>query len=356
MWHHLSTGSGPKNESKRTSPGHTHTRLYTVNTVSTRNHLSDRENASAGALIGTFVGDALGMPVEGWSHRHIQQEHGELDKMLDARRGRGTYTDDTQMMIATAKSLVGCEGVNARHMADLFLSHFDPVRGYGQGTTMVFQKWRNDVPVENASEQIFDGGSFGNGGSMRIAPVGVYYTDDPEQLADAVRTACGITHAHPLGIGGSYLQARSVAKAFNTTPDVDPEADAWLTQLQDDFPDDMDEDGVLLDKLEAAKRLLHEHSGPAPFSEVVDRLGCTSKAFESVPAAIYAFLANRDSFRDAVVYAVGIGGDTDTIGAMTGAIAGAYHGVTAVPDHWWNALENGSDGRDNIVELARKLV
>jgi len=177
--------------------------------VTIRDTLSTDENFSAGALLGTFIGDALGMPVEGWSWRKIREHHGKVDEMLDARMGKGTYTDDTQMMIATTKSLIELDGLDPAHMAKSYLEHYDSRRGYGQGTTMVFNKWRKGQDVDRAGEEIFDGGSFGNGGSMRIAPVGVYYHDDLDALEEAVRTVCGLTHAHPLGIGSSFLQAYS---------------------------------------------------------------------------------------------------------------------------------------------------
>ena len=321
--------------------------------METRGDLNTKQNRVAGALIGTFVGDALGMPVEGWSHQRIREIHGVVDKMLDARLGAGTYTDDTQMMIALTRSMIESQGLNADHLADSFLEHYEPDRGYGSGTTQVFQRWQNGENVHEASEQIFDGGSFGNGGSMRIAPVGVVYGWDPVRLAEALPIACGITHAHPLGLGGSYLQARSVGLARKFNGAIDPIA--WVEELQETLPKDFDKDGILSGKLETMKTMLKQKKQPIEFETVVRDLGCTSKAFESVPAAIYAFLANPGSFREAVVYAVGIGGDTDTIGAMTGAIAGARHGVRAVPDTWWSKLENGEDGRDAIVELAPQL-
>jgi ADP-ribosylglycohydrolase len=71
--------------------------------------------------------------------------------------------------------------------------------------------------------------------------------------------------------------------------------------------------------------------------------------------AIYAFLAHPNSFAEAVLYAVKLGGDTDTIGAMCGAIAGAYHGLDAIPNNWLNALENSTHGRDDALELASEL-
>ncbi len=308
------------------------------------------ENQVAGSFIGTFVGDALGMPVEGWPAERIQQEFETLDRMLDARLGTGTFTDDTQMMVATARSILACDGIDANHMAKSFLDHYDRRRGYGSGTTQVFQKWRRGADVEEASSEIFDGGSFGNGGSMRIAPVGILYGTDPEQLQPAIRTACGITHAHPLGLGGSFLQARSVGMAFDG-PDP-AKTTRWVNELREHHPETFDQNGELVNRLNEMQHLIEAEDGPADPAEVARCLGCTSKAFESVPAAIYSFLEHPDSFREAVVYAVSVGGDTDTIGAMTGAIAGACHGVRAVPDRWWNRLENGEDGRDDILELS----
>jgi poly(ADP-ribose) glycohydrolase ARH3 len=319
-----------------------------------RESLTPDEDSACGALLGTFVGDALGMPVEGWPHTRIADRFGELNEMIDAHLGPGTYTDDTQMMIATAKSLLAKNGVDKEHMAESFLNHYDPQRGYGQGTTMVFEKWQQGKSVEDASSEIFDGGSFGNGGSMRIAPVGVAYAGDPDALLRAVREACGLTHAHPLGIGGSFLQAYSVSMAFRSEPgDLSPVS--FVDDLVSQLPDDLDQDGTLTEQLNRMEDLIDRKDVVDP-GEVASSIGCTSKAFESVPSSIAAFLLNRESFRNALTYAVGIGGDTDTIGAMTGAIAGAYHGVTAIPDEWWNLLENGPDGRDEIMELSVELV
>jgi len=80
-------------------------------------------------------------------------------------------------------------------------------------------------------------------------------------------------------------------------------------------------------------------------------LGNGIEAFNSVPAAIYSFLVNPGSFAQAALYAVSLGGDTDTIGAMSGAISGAYLGIEAIPGKWEGKLEN----RGYIRELAEKL-
>jgi poly(ADP-ribose) glycohydrolase ARH3 len=100
------------------------------------------------------------------------------------------------------------------------------------------------------------------------------------------------------------------------------------------------------------RTLLRLH--PLP-EEVAETLGNGIEAQLSVPTALYAFTAHYDSFAQAVLYAVRLGGDTDTIGAMTGAIAGAFHGASAIPPNWLDALENGPQGRDYVTALADNL-
>ena len=79
-----------------------------------------------------------------------------------------------------------------------------------------------------------------------------------------------------------------------------------------------------------------------------ERLGSSIEAHESVPAALYSFLRHPESFENAVEFAVRLGDDTDTVGAMTGAIAGAFHGYRAIPAKWLRPLENGAKGRDYL--------
>ena len=84
--------------------------------------------------------------------------------------------------------------------------------------------------------------------------------------------------------------------------------------------------------------------------DVVAKLGNGTSCLESVPTAIYAFLSHRD-FKSAVIYAVSLGGDADTIGAMTGAIAGACYGIEGIPSQWRETVEN----HDLLDVLAKKL-
>lgn len=314
-----------------------------------------RQDRCVGALIGTFVGDALGMPVEGASPETLHREHGRLDEMLEARMGRGTYTDDTQLMIALGEAILAAEGIDEATLAERILDLHDPNRGYGRGTTRVLMQWREGVPVDEAAKRIFDGGSFGNGGAMRIASVAAAYHRDLDALKRAARRSCEITHAHPIGVTGAQIQARAIAEAIRAEAPGAIETSAFLDALEDGFDDAAVPGGVWEVRFETLRELVEADPGPVEPAQVARTLGNDSRVHTSVPAAIYAFLANTDSFEETVVYAVSIGGDTDTIGAMAGAIAGGLHGVDAVPERWWTALENATRGRDHVVGLGERL-
>lgn len=288
-----------------------------------------------GVLLGTFVGDALGMPFEGAPPAAIS----ERVDMVDARLGRGTYTDDTQMAIALAESLLECGGVDEEHLGRAFLAAYDPRRGYGSGTRAVLTLISEGVAAVDAAARVFDGqGSLGNGAAMRVAPVAVLYADDPQGLVDAARRSARVTHAHPVGIDAAVAQAAAAGASLRgEDPLAAARAVAATPQLREGLTN--------------AARLLAEHPTPEAVAEV---LGNSSTGHESVPAAIYAATAHA-SFEAAVTFAVRSGGDADTIGAMAGAIAGARHGATAIPDRWLDALEDGAKGRTHVKRLADRL-
>lgn len=294
-----------------------------------------RLDRARGALLGTFVGDALGMPFEGAPSTEIP-EHVE---MLDARLGRGTYTDDTQMAIALAESLLECGGVDEEHLGRAFLAAYDSERGYGSGTRAVLTLISQGVAAIDAAARVFDGrGSLGNGGAMRVAPIAVVYANDQERLIEAARRSAHVTHAHPVGIDATTVQAAAVAAALRGE---DPLTVAHAVAATPE----------LRRGLAAAAGLLAERLPP---DAVAATLGNSSSAHESVPTAVYAAVTH-DSFEDAVTFAVRCGGDADTIGAMAGAIAGARNGATAIPARWLDPLEDGPKGRSHVERLAERL-
>jgi poly(ADP-ribose) glycohydrolase ARH3 len=260
--------------------------------------------------------------------------------MVEARRGRGTYTDDTEMMIVLAESLLEHGCVEDESLATAFLERCDPSRGYGAGTLQVLALWRQGVPVDAAPRRLFDGeGSLGNGAAMRIAPVAVLFADAPQRLRAQAERSARLTHAHPLAIDAAVAQAAAIAAALRGE-DILAAGRGAARQPE------------LRSRLERAAVLLESEPGPAA---VADLLGNSAIGHESVPTAMFA-AASQGGFEEAVSFAVRCGGDTDTLGAMAGALAGAAHGASAIPARWLDALEDGDRGRRHVERLAGALL
>jgi len=292
-----------------------------------------------GALVGTGIGDALGAPFEGCFR--VSPE--EIETVAE-RQEVLTYTDDTHMMIGVAESLLKNHGFDGEDMAHTFARNFElePYRGYGPGPPHIFQLIRAGVAWDEAGQRLYRGGSYGNGSAMRVAPVGVLYHDNPAMLKEVADKSSQITHAHQLGKEGATLQAYTIALATNLEPSSTLDRDDFLARLNNFMPQ-----GIYREKLNKVQALLSQPDR----GKVIFELGNGIEAFNSVPTAIYSFLSQPHSFPQAVLSAISLGGDTDTIGAMTGAISGAYLGFDAIPAKWRDKLEN----RRYITELAERL-
>ncbi len=292
-----------------------------------------------GALIGTGVGDALGAGFEGWRGVAIEE-------IEAAAAGRSVlaYTDDTHMMIGVAESLIHSNGFDGEDMARAFVRNYElePFRGYGPGPPRIFRLIGAGETWDEAAHSLYYGGSYGNGSAMRVAPIGVLYHGNPGALRQVAHQSSHITHAHPLGKEGASLQAYAVALATNLDPSESFEQNDFLAKLTA-----VAQARVYQERLNSVGELLPA----ADKARVVAELGHGIEAFNSVPTAIYSFLAHPHSFAGAVLYAISLGGDTDTIGAMTGAISGAYLGVESIPADWRAKLENSH----YIADLAEKL-
>lgn len=292
-----------------------------------------------GALIGTAVGDALGASLEGW---HMV-DYNKVQALAE-KRSLLIYTDDTHMAIGVAESLIENKGFNGEHMTNTFIRNYDlePYRGYGPGPPRIFRMLKGGEAWDKAAEKLYGGGSYGNGSAMRIAPIGVFYYDNPDGLREVAYESSRITHAHELGKQGAALQAYAVALATASDPSSLFKSTDFLRGLGNFIQHE-----VYKEKLKSIQRLIGEEDK----TRVVLELGNGIEAFNSVPTAIYCFVSHPRSFEEAVVYAISLGGDTDTIGAMTGAISGAYLGIESIPERWKEKLEN----RLYIEGLAEKL-
>lgn len=291
-----------------------------------------------GALIGSAVGDALGAPLEGWSMEKVFSVYSEGKRW---KMSYGRYTDDTEMMIGVAESLIKNKGFNGADMARTFVQNYDAKRGYGPGSKGALKRIREGESWEEASGKLFGGeGSYGNGAAMRIAPVGLFYYDNTDALREVAHKSSHITHSHELGKEGAALQAFSIALA------VRGQKEGMLFDLKEFVQND-----VYKEKIRKIEILLNKDASK---KEIISELGNGEEALNSVPTAIYSFL-RFDHFEDGVTYAVSLGGDTDTIGAMTGAISGTYYGEGTIPNEWVEKLEEGEKGKSYIKRLAEEL-
>ena len=177
--------------------------------------------------------------------------------------------------------------------------------------------------------------------AMMIAPIGLFYYDNPKKLRKIACQSSKITHTHVLAIEGALLQAYAVALATNAKPGR-LDNYGFLGRLGGCI-----EANIYREKLKFMEALLKEAANQ---SKVIVELGNTVESFNSVPISVYSFLANSD-FQNTLNYALSLGGDRDTITAMTGAIAGAHYGIENIPKEWTDSLEN----RDYIEDLAEKL-
>jgi len=319
-----------------------------------RDDTGRRKDRFRGALLGTLVGDALGMPVEGWPGERIRRELGEVREMLPARRGAGTFTDDTQMTAALARALLEMADpahpdpdVIARH----FGASFDPGRGYGGNTARILAELRDGQGWQDVVERHrLPGGSFANGAAMRVAPVALAAFPDPAlatRLAEVQTAPTG--HDHPEARFGARLQAVAVLESLvRGTGEPPPE----VPDLQEVALDGWE--GKAPGAFAEALAWVHRNRR-TPLQEAAQALRPDVRAGTSVPAALWAFLSFPDDPEEAVVAAVGLGGDTDTVGAMAGALVGARNGASAFPTRWLDALEDGPDGRTGLIELADRL-
>jgi len=292
-----------------------------------------------GCLVGVAVGDGLGA----WREGRGMARREEIESLTE-RLKQLTYTDDTHMTIGVAESLVESKGFDGEHMAQTFIRNYEaePWRGYGPGPPRIFRMIRSGEPWDRAADKVYTGGSLGNGSAMRVAPVGLLYSDNPERLREIAYKSSSITHSHELGREGAALQAYAIALALNTPSDEEIDREAFLLKLQD-----FAQNQLYKQKIACMKELLGEQDR----AQVVNVLGNGIEALRSVPTAIYSFLLQPKSYKDSVIYAISLGGDTDTIASMTGAISGAYLGIEAIPQEWEAKLEN----RKYIEALAGKL-
>ena len=269
-----------------------------------------------GCLLGLALGDALGAPYEG----------GILERALWAIVGRSKgrlprWTDDTQMSLDLAHSLLHCGGLDQDDLARRFADSYRWSRGYGPSAARVLKRIRGGENWAVASKKIYKSGSFGNGAAMRASVLALFFVGSRAELLEAARKSAEITHAHPLGIAGAVLIAVAARclLARQSTAQIFAELSATCEAPQ------------LCKRLEIAADWLDKQAQPSA-KEVARTLGNGITAETSCVTALYIALRFLSAdFKAMLAFTIACGGDVDTIAAMAGTLWGAFNGGAALP-------------------------
>src|SRR6266545_288785 len=164
-----------------------------------------------GCLRGLAVGDALGAKFEAQSGDSIRARFATVNALMDYPQEEIWYTDDTQMTIGVAETLIAHGEILEEPLCAAFVANYLPSRGYGRGARAVLDAMEDGKDYRQVAEEYFPGGSYGNGAAMRVAPVGLLFRDDHYRLLEQARLSALPTHRHPLGVEGAQLLALAVA-------------------------------------------------------------------------------------------------------------------------------------------------
>ncbi len=197
--------------------------------------------------------------------------------------------------------------------------------------------------------------SAGNGPAMRVALIGGYFHDDENAIERFTHAATEITHSDPRALTGAMAVARLAAMALQREPTSRPDATEVVQLLISLAPEDQE-------WLELMRRIQESHADDATVAEFAAVLGLqkgvTGYIYHTVPVAIYAWLRHFGDFRNTVEAVLDCGGDTDTTGAIAGALAGAATGSGGIPSEWLAGIRDWplsvSILRATAVKLARQ--
>lgn len=286
-----------------------------------------------GCMLGLATGDALGAPHEG----------GLLERFVWRVIGRTSdgclrWTDDTQMALDLAESLLNEDGVRPEALAKRFASSYRWSRGYGPGAAKVLKRIRRGEPWETAAKAVYAEGSFGNGAAMRAPVLALFFARDRLGLIPAARTSARVTHAHPLGVEGAVLialAAHALLEGQSTAQLLDTVRTECSTR-------------EISERLKTVASWIDSTERPGP-RDVVAKLGNGITAPTSCPTALYIALRHMATSFDAMMeFIIACRGDVDTIGAMAGALWGIVNGAERLP-------QVRLEARELLVDVAMRM-
>src|SRR3954451_9206459 len=285
-------------------------------------------NRAVGALIGLAVGDALGAPVEGVGADDLDGKHTDMTGggLYGLRPGQGTGA--TEMALQLATSLVQVGGYDANHALGSYIDWYrtDPP-GMSDHMRQVLGSVEGGSDAYRATSAVHVdvGANVGNGAVVRATPIGIAFAGREEALRDATVADAALTHFDPLPGKVALLHNQVISWALTGGPPL------VFRQLKDpEWLDDRIEDVVI----------------PATAGVLGYAVALSKSESGSALAAIAIGLAaffNSDDFEQGVTWAVNLGGDSDSNGAVTGALLGVRFGIAGIPERWLSVLERKAE-------------
>jgi ADP-ribosyl-[dinitrogen reductase] hydrolase len=294
--------------------------------------------AVVGCLLGTAVGDALGLPYEGLTRDRQRVLYPKIDRH-QLVFGKGMISDDTEHTCLVAQALIASAGNVDKFRDDLagrlqFWLLGLPA-GIGLATLKAIGRlWLGFSPKTSG---VF---SAGNGPAMRVALLGVCFGDRPEVLRQMVQASTRITHSDPKAEYGAMAVAIAAAVA-SQGKDITPQD--YYQMVVDQLPDASAEFFELI-QLAVNSAVLGESA--QDFSDSIGATyGVSGYVYQTVPVVIQTWLRHQANYRDGILAVIRCGGDTDTTAAILGGIIGARVGKAGIPHDWIG----------NMVEYPRSI-
>ncbi|MFE2944505.1 ADP-ribosylglycohydrolase family protein [Streptomyces sp. NPDC059255] len=276
------------------------------------------------SLRGLAVGDALG------SQFFVPANY-PLLKRRELPPGDWQWTDDTEMATSVLAVLAAHHRVDQDALARSFAEHHDFDRGYGPAVNRMLRLIREGGDWRELAAGLFDGqGSWGNGAAMRIAPLGAWYADDPEQATHQAEISAYTTHQHREAVTGAMAVAAAAALA--AAPGGPPTAEALLDGVVALVPRSAVGAG-----LRRARDML-DYDDPGTVAAVLGN-GRRTSAHDTVPFALWSAARGLGDFERAFWTTARAGGDVDTNCAIVGGVVSAAGATGAPPEHWRERTE-----------------
>ncbi|RKY62455.1 MAG: ADP-ribosylglycohydrolase family protein [Candidatus Neomarinimicrobiota bacterium] len=296
------------------------------------------------------AGDAMGMPTSMMSPEKIQQMFGSyVTDFLPAPAGHvihdkmvaGQVTDDTQQTLLIADSIIEKGVIDPEDIARRLIEWGEEVDAFG--SMAVGPSSLRALYAIRSGKSVYESGSVGdtNGAVMRIGAVGIYGRGELERTVDAVEKACLPTHNTNIAISGASAVAMAIGCGINGESDVD----TIIMKALEAAELGMSRGNIwygasIIERTKLALQIVSKDADREDImKELYDIIGAGVQVSETVPTCLAITKLTNGDVVEGIQTAVNLGGDCDTIAAITGSICGAISGVDRIPEAWIEILE-----------------